>query len=177
MPRPQRLAVVLVGLTALLAPAAAAGQVATPEPTGPDFRGILLADAKVTSAVKGALRSGRAFAEPAAFGDLTGDETSDAVVLVTTPGAAGAIATYVLSAHGAEDGALQVAFSSQSLYRASVRVGGGALVVLTPDYARGDDVCCPAAQLERTYVYDRRARLFRRTASRRISRTAQPDAG
>jgi len=51
-------------------------------------------------------------------------------------------------------------------------VGRSALVVITPDYARGDDVCCPAARLERTYVYDRRAKLFRRTASRRLVRAA-----
>jgi len=173
MLRPQRrLACALLALTTLVAPALAHAQAGTPEPTGPDFAAILTADAKVTPAIKGALKDGRAFTEPAAFGDLTGDGTSDAVVLVTTPGAAGAVAAYVLSAHGARDGKLKVVYRSQSLYRAFVRVGRGALVVLTPDYARGDDVCCPAARLERTYVYDRRAELFRRTASRRLVRTA-----
>lgn len=173
MLRRRRLVAALVGLAALVWAELAGAQVTTPEPAGPDFGAVLLADTKVTSAVKGALRSGRAFAEPGAFGDLTGDGTSDAVVLVTTPGAAGAIAAYVLSAQGVEDGTLRVVYRSQTLYRAVVRVGGGALVVLTPDYARGDDVCCPGAQLERTYVYDRRARTFRRTASRTVERTAR----
>lgn len=171
MHRKRFLAGALVALTALVAPVAAHGQVETPEPAGPDFEGVLLADARVTRAVKGALRGDRAFAEPAAFGDLTADGTSDAVVLVTTPGAAGAVAVYVLSTQGSPNGELRVAYRSQQLYRASVRAGRGALVVLTPQYGRGDDVCCPAARLERTYVYDRRARVFRRTASRRLQRS------
>ena len=173
MPRPlRRLAAAALAAGALVAPAAAYGQATPPEPTGPDFEAILLADAKVTAAVKGALRAGSAFAEPAAFGDLTADGTSDAVVLVTTPGAAGAVAAYVMSTHGSEKGRLRVLYRSQSLYRAFVRVSRGALVVLTPAYSRGDDVCCPAARLERTYVYDRKAKAFRRTASRRVAREA-----
>jgi len=148
------------------------GQAGMPEPTGPDFKAILTADAKVTPAIKASLEDGRAFAEPGAFGDLTADGTSDAVVLVTAPGAAGAVAAYVMSAHGTGNGRLRIVYRSQSLYRAFVRVSRGALVVLTPDYARGDDVCCPAARLERTYVYDRRTKLFRRTASRRLTRGA-----
>lgn len=171
MPRLQhRIAGLAAALALLAVPAAAHGQVAPPEPTGPDFQALLLADAKVTPAVKAALRSGSAFVEPAAFGDLTADGTSDAVVLVTSPGAAGAVAAYVLSAAGADAGELRVIYRSQALHRAFVRVGRGALVVLTAVYARGDDVCCPAARLERTYVYDRRARIFRRTATRRLTR-------
>jgi len=173
MPRPQRrLARALLALTALVVPAVAHGQAGIPEPTGPDFKAILTADAKVTAPIKSALEDGRAFAEPAAFGDLTADGTSDAVVLATTPGAAGAVAAYVLSTQGVRGGKLRVIYRSQSLYRAVVRVGRGALVVLTPVYARGDDVCCPAARQERTYVYDRRAKRFRRTASRRLVRGA-----
>ncbi len=170
--RQHRLACALLALMTFVAPALAHGQAGIPEPTGPDFEAILTADAKVIPAIKGALKDGRAFAEPAAFGDLTADGTSDAVVLVSTPGAAGAVAAYVLSADGARGGKLRVIYRSQSLYRAVVRAGRGALVVITPDYARGDDVCCPAARLERTYVYDRRAKLFRRTASRRLVRAA-----
>ena len=173
MSRPQHpLACLLLALAALAAPALAHGQASMPEPTGPDFEAILTADAKVTPAIKDALKDGRASAEPAAFGDLTADGTSDAVVLVATPGAAGAVAAYVLSAHGTEGGKLRVLFRSQSLYRAFVRVSRGALIVLTPDYARGDDVCCPAARLERTYVYERKTKRFRRTASRRVARAA-----
>jgi hypothetical protein len=167
---PLRRLAVLLGTAALAVPALAHGQAAPPEPTGPDFEAILTADAK---AVKDALADDRAFAAPAAFGDLTGDGTSDAVVLVSTPGASGAIAAYVLSALGTDDGELRVVYRSQSLYRAFVRASRGALIVLTPSYARGDDVCCPTVRLERTYVYDRRAKVFRRTASRRLTRTAR----
>jgi len=174
MPRPQqrRRVALLLGVAVLLAPALAHGQTSMPEPAAPNFEAILLAEAKVTRAVKSALRTDRAGAAAAAFGDLTGDGVSDAVVLVNVPGAAGAVAAYVLSAHGSKGGKLRVIFSSQSLYRAFVRVGRGALVVLTPTYARGDDVCCPGALLERTYVYDRAARSFRRTASRPVERAA-----
>lgn len=160
----------LLGAAALAAPAAALGQAGIPEPSGPDFEAILTADAKVTPAVKAALADDRAFAAPAAFGDLTGDGRSDAVVLVTTPGAAGAVAAYVLSANGDADAGLEVVYRSQALYRAGVRVSRGALVILTPDYARGDDLCCPAARLQRTYVYDRGTRAFRRTDLRRLQR-------
>lgn len=174
MPRSRRrLAVALAGLAVLAAPAAAQGQAPVPEPTAPDFRAILLADAKVTSAVKGALRSGRAFAEPAGFGDLTADGTSDAVVLVTTPGAAGSVAAYVLSTEGDADGPLRVIYRSQALYRAFAKVGRTALTILTPDYARGSDVCCVTARLERTYVYDRRAKVFRRISARRLPRSTR----
>ena len=166
------LGLAVAAAAALAAPGAAHGQVAVPEPTLPDFKALLLADAKVVAPVKAALRAGSAYAQPAAFGDLTADGTSDAVVLVTTPGAAGAVALYVLSGDGVEGGALRVVHRSQALYRATVKVVNGALVVLTPQYARGDDVCCPAVRLQRTYVWDRRARLLRRTDSRRLPRTA-----
>ncbi len=167
----RRATAALLTAAALGIPASAAGQATMPEPTAPDFEAVLLADARVIPAVKAALRDDRAFAQPAAFGDLTADGTSDAVVLVTVPGAAGAIAAYVLSTEGVEDAALKVIYRSQALHRALVRVSRGALIVITPAHARGDDVCCPAARLERTYVRDRRTRVFRRTASRRIART------
>ncbi len=176
-PRPRRLAArlravtlaVAVATPAVLVPAASHGQAAPPE--APDFAAVLTADARVTPAIKGALADGRAVARAAAFGDLTADGTSDAVVLVTTPGAAGAVAAYVLSADGADGGALRVVHRTQRLYRGAVRVADGALVVLTAAYVRGDDVCCPAARLQRTYRFDRGARAFRRTATRRLPRS------
>lgn len=148
----------------------AAGTTGATGTTGPDFKAVVTADKKVTSAVRTGLEDGRLFLQPGAFGDLTADGKSDAVVLATVPGAAGAVAAYVLSADGRADGELRVIYRSQSLHRAFVRVGRGALVVLTPEYARGDDVCCPAARLERTYVYDRKAKVFRRTGSRKLTR-------
>lgn len=167
-----RLACALVVAVALSTPGVALGQAQIPEPTGPDFQGLLLADAKVTPAVKRALRAKAAVAEPAAFADLTADGVSDATVLVSLPGAAGAIAAYVVSAQGSPNGDLRVIYRSQGLYRAVARASRGTLVILTPDYARGDDVCCPSARRERSYVFDRRNRGFRRTASRRLTRAA-----
>lgn len=173
MLRPQhRLACALVAASALAAPVAAHGQATPPAPRAPDFETILLADARVTSAVKGALRADTAFTEAAAFGDVTRDGVFDAVVLVTSPGAAGAVAVYVLSADRAPGGALRVVYRNQSLHRAFVRVGRSALIILAPDYARGDDVCCPAARLQRTYVFDRDERVFRRSETRRLVRGA-----
>ena len=168
---PRRLFGALAAIVTVGLPALAHGQASSPEQKGPDFEALLLADAKVTGAVKAALRADTAFTEPAAFGDLTGDGVSDAVVLVATPGAAGAVAVFAFSTLGDDEGRLRVIYRSQRLYRAFVRVRGGALIVLTADYARGDDVCCPAARLERTYAYDRRTRAFGRIASRRLSRT------
>lgn len=169
-----RLSAGLAGLAAVAAISAPAAAVQAPtpprEPGRPDFAAILLADPGVTATVKGALRDGSAFAEGAAYGDLTADGRADAVVLVTTPGAAGSVAAYVVSATGSADGSLRVIHRSQRLHRAFVRASRGALVVLTAQYARGDDVCCPAARLQRTYVYDRRARIFRRTEVRRLVR-------
>lgn len=47
MPRPRpRSAAVLVTAAVLAAPAFAAGQAAMPEPPGPDFEAVLLADAR-----------------------------------------------------------------------------------------------------------------------------------
>jgi hypothetical protein len=149
----------------------AGAQVAVPEPSGPDFRAVLLADPGVTRGVKAALRDGTATAQPAAFADVTGEGTSDAIVVVRSPGAAGAVAAYVLSTLGDRQAELQVVFRSQTLYRATVRAAGGALVLRTPAYTRGDDLCCPAATLQRTYVYDREAAAFRRTDSRRFARS------
>lgn len=168
----RRLGLVAVAIAvALTAPTTTAhGQVEVPGPTGPDFAALLLADAAVVPAIKAALRDGRATAQPVAFGDLTADGTSDAVVVVASPGAAGAVAAYVFSTLDRRRGSLRVIYRSQSLYRALVRVSRGALTVLTPDYARGDDVCCAAATLQRTYVYSRTTRQFARTDARRIPR-------
>jgi hypothetical protein len=79
------------------------------------------------------------------------------------------IAVYALSSHGNPEGALRVVLRSQALYRASTRANGATLTVAQPRWARGDDLCCPAARTERDYVWDpQRTRLRRRGAERLI---------
>ena len=75
--------------------------------------------------MKRLLRSGAGFVDPnVQAGDLTGDGKADAVVKVRTGGAAGAIAVYLFSTHGADSDELRAVFRSQSLYRATTQVRG-----------------------------------------------------
>lgn len=144
-----------------------AGSGAAPTKSQTLFRKSLLADAKTTSGVKVLLEDGSGFVAPEiAFSDLTGDGRLDAVVLVETGGAAGAVALYLFSTHGmAADSALRVVYRSQRLYRASTEISGSTLVLRTPRYAAGDDVCCPAKVLERSYSWSQAVKtLLRRSA-------------
>jgi hypothetical protein len=136
------------------------------------FRGVLLNDAATSSGVKRLLRTNAGFVSPTpVFADLTGDGKSDAVVTVENGGAAGAVAAYVLTAEGSAKGDLRVAFRSQSLYQGRVRVTGPTLTVVLPQYARGDDVCCPRRSVERDYAWDASKKAFTRRAVRTVSRT------
>jgi hypothetical protein len=134
------------------------------------FKRTLLADARTTSEIKALLRDGRLVVAPEiTFADLTGDGRSDAVVLVDSGGVAGAVALYVLSTHGeSEESELRAVYRSQRLYRASVEVSGQALVLRTPRYGRGDDICCPERILQRTYTWSERARTLRRRSSEQL---------
>jgi hypothetical protein len=156
---------VLAGLAG--APSAAA----KPSALQTTFRTALLADAKTTSAVKRALRSGSAFVDPKPlFGDVTGDGKSDAVVSVVTGGAAGAVALYVFSTDGAADGKLRAIFRSQALYRAAAELEPeGTLVLRTPSYAEGDLLCCPAKVRERTYAWVAKAHELRPKGAARVT--------
>jgi len=101
------------------------------------------------------------------FADLTGDGRSDAVVLVETGGLAGAVALYVFSTDGeAEDSPLRAVYSSQRLYRATAEVVDATLVLRTPRYAQGDDVCCPVRIVQRVYAW--KAKTLRRRSSREL---------
>ena len=153
----------LVPLVVLALPAAAAAQ-APPEQTPQAlFGGLIVDDPKTTPTMRDALRSGAAFIAPRpAFADLTGDGRSDAVVEARMPGAAGTIAVYVLSTDATSDGRLRVIFRSQALYRATVRVAPGTLLVSVPEWSDGDDVCCPAGRQERRYGWDARSHTLRR---------------
>ena len=130
------------------------------------FEQRLLADGQTSKAIKTLLQSGGGFVDRnVVFRDLTGDKRDDAVVRVHSGGAAGVVALYVLSAHGTRRGRLRVVFHSQSLYRARTKVTGAVLTVAQPDYARGDDLCCPSARIDRDYTWeeDRRRLLHRAT--------------
>ncbi len=164
----------LGALTALVLPAAAAAAAAAQSPPPPMtpqvlFEGIVLADPNTSKPLAGLLRADAAHitARPT-FADLTGDRREDAVVSVHSGGAAGVVAIYVLSADGTKSGRLRVVFHTQSLYRGRSRVAGTVLTVAQPDYARGDDLCCPAARIDRDYIWEESRRRLLHRATRMI---------
>ena len=131
------------------------GSSAAPTKSQALFKKTLLADDKTTAAVKELLRErGGIVAPDITFADLTGDGRSDAVVLVDTRGVAGAVALYVFSTHGAaEESDLRAVYRSQRLYRADAEVADATLIVRTPRFREGDDICCPAKIVRRVYVW------------------------
>ncbi|MEA2219486.1 MAG: hypothetical protein QOJ35_2112 [Solirubrobacteraceae bacterium] len=134
------------------------------------FRKTLLDDDATTAGIKQLLRDRGGFVAPGIeFADLTGDGRSDAVVLVDTGGAAGAVALYVFSTHGkAADSPLRAVYRSQQLYRARAQISGASLLLRTPRYVEGDDVCCPAKVVERTYTWSDAARTLKQRASQEL---------
>lgn len=163
-------ATVLLALALVAAPPGARSA----EPSKPQalFRKTLLDDTRTTGAVKRLLRSGGGFVAPRTrFSDLTGDGRADAVVVVRTPGAAGAVAVYVFSTDGVRGGTtgeLRVVFRSQELYRATTLVRTPALVVRTPIFGEDEDLCCASKLLERDYRWNARRGAFTRTDLREI---------
>jgi hypothetical protein len=167
----------LSGLRVVLAVAVVAGcaapiAAAAPTPSQTVFTQKLLDDAKTSAGVKKMLTSKMAIVDPrSGFVDVTGDGRQDALVLVSTGGAAGAVALYVFSTHGQATGdgdptSLKVVFRLQSLYDASLRINGTTVSVLEPRWSKGDDLCCPKKLRERDYVFDAKALTFRRTADK-----------
>lgn len=157
-------AALLTAVVVVLWPAASG---AAPSKSQTLFRKALLDDAKTTNSIKGMLNDRTAFVAPEIeFSDLTGDGRSDAVVLVETGGVAGAVALYVFSTHGRPASSnLRVVYRSQRLYRASQQISEARLIVQTPRFARGDDVCCPAKISQRTYSWSDGARTLVRRSS------------
>jgi hypothetical protein len=157
-------ALALASAAALLA---VGGSQAKPSASQQLFRTTLLEDAKTTSAIKALLRERGGFVAPEIeFADLTGDERSDAVVLVDSGGAAGAVAVYVFSTHGkAADSPLRAVYRSQQLYRASAEISAATLVLHTAKFAEGDDLCCPAKVVERVYAWNDKARTLKQRSS------------
>ncbi len=160
-------ALVVTGAAVLLS----SGSSAAPTKSQALFKKTLLTDAKTTSDIKNLLRAGGGFVAPdITFADLTGDGRSDAIVLADTGGVAGAVALYVFSTHGeAEDSDLRVVYRSQRLYRATTEVAGGALTLRTPRFVEGDDVCCPAKLVRRTYTWSDGARTLRQRSSEEVA--------
>lgn len=135
------------------------------------FRKTLLDDDRTTAGVKRLLRDSGGFVAPdIVFSDLTGDGRSDAIVLVETGGAGGAVALYAFSTHGeAETSDLRAVYRSQRLYRATVAVADATLILRTPRYATGDDVCCPARIVERVYAWSPGAGTLRQRSTQEVA--------
>jgi hypothetical protein len=170
-----RVSLSVLPLAAVLAVAGPVATVARAEQTQSQkvFTQKLIDDPKTSAGVKKMLKAKTAIVDPrSGFVDVTGDGRQDALILVSTGGAAGAIALYVFSTHGQpttgteDQTSLKVVFRLQSLYGASLRIGGTTLSVLEPHYAKGDDLCCPDQLRERDYLFDAKALTFRRTADR-----------
>jgi hypothetical protein len=173
MRRARRLTALPLAALAVTGLAAVAGSIAQADPTPSQtvFTKKLLDDPKTSAGVKRMLTNKSAIVDPrSGFLDVTGDGRQDALILVSTGGAAGAVALYVFSTHGQQAAqtddqtSLKVLFRLQSLYGASLRISGTTLSVLEPRYAKGDDLCCPEKLRERDYVFDAKALTFRRTA-------------
>ena len=167
----------LAGAAALAVPAGAGAQQGDAPSTSPQalFRDLLLADSATSTAVKRLLRTHAGFVSPQPqFADLTGDGKSDAVVTVSTGGAAGAVAVYVFSAEGSADTKLRAVYRNQQLYRVHPRVNGPTLTLAVPQWSTGDDLCCPAKLVERDYAWSTRAHAFTRRAVREIPGPGAP---
>jgi hypothetical protein len=170
MGRPIRTAAAgALAATALATALPAATQVASAAPTQSQtvFTQKLLDDPATSAGIKRMLKSKQAIVSPGSgFVDVTGDRRQDAVILVSTGGAAGVVGLYVFSTHGqtsADQTSLRVVFRLQTLNDASLRLNGTTLSILEPKWSKGDDLCCPARLRERDYAFDVKALTFRRT--------------
>jgi hypothetical protein len=181
-----RLRLALVSGTALSASALviglSSGAGAAPSQSQTFFTTALLDDPGTSAGVKRLLSRKTGLVDPrSGFLDVTGDGRQDALVLVTTGGAAGTVAMYVFSSHGQNAGddqtKLKVLFRLQSLYRATFRINGQTLSVLEPRYAKGDDLCCPKKLRERDYQFDARKLTFRRAADHDVPFTTSGGTG
>jgi hypothetical protein len=101
----------------------------------------------VAHSVKVTLKKGGFVSKDVLFADLTGEGKDDAVVTVDSGGASGVVALYVFSAGTGSD--LKIVYRNQRLYRGAARINPGpALVYVLPQYAEGDELCCPSAYRE-----------------------------
>jgi hypothetical protein len=159
----------LLPLATLALSAPAGAQTSPPAQTPPEqspqalFGALIVKDPGTTPDVRAQLTSGAAYvAARPQFADLTGDGRMDAVVQVRVAGAAGTVGVYAFSTDGAPDNQLRAILRSQALYRATVSVAPGTLLITVPEYREGDEVCCPAERKERRYGWDARGHRLRR---------------
>src|SRR4051812_34377898 len=98
---PMRARVLALPIAAAGLAVAAPAVLGEPTPSQKLFRDTLVKDRRTTAEVRQMLRTHAAFVDRrSGFADVTGDGRQDALVLVTTGGAAGTVAVYVLSTHG-----------------------------------------------------------------------------
>lgn len=173
-------AVVAGSVAAVLGFAGVAG--AEPSQSQAFFTKALLDDHGTSPGVKRLLSRRTGLVDPrSGFLDVTGDGRQDALVLVTTGGAAGTVALYVFSSHGQDPGgaqtSLKIVFRLQSLYRATFRISGQTLSVLEPRWSAGDDLCCPAKLRERDYQFNAARRTFVRRGDQDVPFTVTPPSG
>jgi hypothetical protein len=148
---------VAVLIVAALCAAPASGQQATTGTPQALFTHEIETDRATSRDVRDALRAKRVFVDQdITFADLTGDGRQDAIARVDSGGAGGAIAVYVFSTEGGSK--LHAVYRNQHVYRALVAVNGAALLLSTPRYQAGDDVCCPKQLLERTLTWSARGK-------------------
>jgi hypothetical protein len=152
----------VLALTAGAVLLSGSGSSAAPSKSQELFKKTLLDDDKTSPAIKRLLTDGGGFVAPdTVFADLTGDGRSDALVLVETGGAGGALALYLFSTDGeAADSPLRAVYRSQRLYRATVEPAGAVLKLRTPKFGPGDDVCCPAKITQREYTWSATAKTM-----------------
>ena len=123
------------------------------------FTQKLLASDQVARSVKVTLKKGGFVSQEVLFADVTGEGKDDAIVSVDSGGAAGVIAVDVFSAGCGKE--LKVVYRNQRLYRAQARVNPGPAVVYSvPQYADGDELCCPSAYRETELKYNTTTKRF-----------------
>jgi hypothetical protein len=158
----------LVALAALVSPAAAQAQGGGSQAF---FTAKLLEDRRTIAPIKDLLRTGGFVDRRVVFRDVTGDGRSDAVVRVQSGGAAGVVAVYVFSTHGA--GELRAVFRAQRLMRASTRIARGRLAVSYARYGPTDPLSAPARIDEARLRWDRRRK--RLVVAQRVRVHPPPD--
>jgi hypothetical protein len=166
-------------LTVALGLAAAPAATGEPTPSQKLFRDTLVKDKRTTAEVRQMLRTHSGFVDPrSGFADVTGDGRQDALVLVTTGGAAGTVALYVLSTHGQSgDTKLRAIFRLQRLHRATLRLRDTTVTVVQPRWKPGEDLCCPVKLRERDYAFAPARRTFVRKAERVVDGPGQDTGG
>jgi len=146
-----------LALAALAAAGPAAAQTATTGTPQALFTRLIEDDKQTAADVRDGLRARKLFVDAdVTFADLTGDGRQDAVARVDSGGAAGTIAVYVFSIDGASK--LRAVYRNQRLYRALATVEGTSVLLRTPRYGPGDEVCCAPQYVERTLTWSARAK-------------------